>query len=202
MKEITPYKELESALKELDNGGRFYNILTKADDGNITTAELTKAAGAASVFTDRQKMIVYLEMSLMELDLEKKAKVLNILNDDLSKSYKKYQPLYFRPLDNIEAVANSTSVIITGTPKLIESKSEFTGFIMIPIMAGSVTTFTMIPIIEMYNIYELKDLETEKEIIIAHSKSDDKLPEVPLKCGGVIKELKNEKNENKSTKKF
>ncbi|MBT31319.1 MAG: hypothetical protein CMO01_16820 [Thalassobius sp.] len=194
MKEITPYNKLETALTELDNGGRFYNILTKADDGNITTAELSKAAGAASMFTDKQKMIIYLEMSLLDLEHANKEKIISSLSDDLLSSYKKYQPKYFKPSDNIDQSEISSSAIITGIPKLIESKSEFTGFIMIPIMAGSVTTFSMIPIIELYNIYELQDLETGKDIIIAHTKGDGKLPEIPLKCGGVIKELKKDKS--------
>ncbi|UZR99513.1 hypothetical protein [Chondrinema litorale] len=194
MKEITPYNELETALTELDNGGRFYNILTKADDGNITSAELSKAAGAATMFTDKQKMIIYLEMSLLDLEQENKDKVLSSLSDDLFTSYKKYQPKYFVPSDDINQAEISSSAIITGIPKLIESKDEFSGFIMIPIMAGNVTTFSMIPIIELFNIYELKDVETGKDIIIAHTKGDGELPEIPLKCGGVIKELKKGKN--------
>ena len=36
MKKIIPYKSSNEALTALDNGGRFYNIFTKAGDGVIT----------------------------------------------------------------------------------------------------------------------------------------------------------------------
>lgn len=42
MKKVSPYQNLNTALKSLDNGGRFYNILTKAEDGIINQAEIGK----------------------------------------------------------------------------------------------------------------------------------------------------------------
>ena len=61
MKKITPYKTTRNAITAMDNGGRFYNLLTKANDGNVSTSELAKVAG---VFSDKQKMVLYLDMSL------------------------------------------------------------------------------------------------------------------------------------------
>ena len=45
MKKIEPYKSIDEATLSLDNGGRFYNVLTKSDDGIISTSELGKVAG-------------------------------------------------------------------------------------------------------------------------------------------------------------
>ena len=56
MKKVNPYKSQAAALKSLDNGGRFFNVLTKADDGQITSAELSKVAGA---FSNKQLMNLY-----------------------------------------------------------------------------------------------------------------------------------------------
>lgn len=55
MRKIAPYKTAKNALASLDNGGRFYNVLTQANDGDVTSAELAKVTG---VFSDMQKMIV------------------------------------------------------------------------------------------------------------------------------------------------
>lgn len=44
MREVQPYRTERGLLKALDNGGRFFNIFTKAGDAQITRAELAKAA--------------------------------------------------------------------------------------------------------------------------------------------------------------
>ena len=51
-----PYRTVRNALTSIDNGGRFYNLLTKANDGNISTSELGKVAGS---FSDKQKREAY-----------------------------------------------------------------------------------------------------------------------------------------------
>lgn len=192
MKKITPYKTYRNALASLDNGGRFFDFWSKADDGDITSAELRKAAG---VFSGMQKTIIYLEMSLISLDREAKEKVLAHLSGDLQESYSKYKPTCFLPAEASQSAVIAQSAVIKGIPKLLDSKTEFTGFIMIPIMTGKTTTFTMIPIMDQYDIYELRDEESEEDFFIAHNRGGRKLPEQAIHCGGVIKELKGRKGE-------
>ena len=75
MKKIEPYRNINDAISNLDNGGRFYNILTKADDGIISKSELGKVGG---IFNDKQQMILFLELSISKLDNGKK--MLSFLN--------------------------------------------------------------------------------------------------------------------------
>ena len=78
MRKIMPYKTQRNALAALDNGGRFYNIFTEADDGEISTAELARVAGA---FTDKQKMFLYLDMALAGLDQDAAHIVINSMSN-------------------------------------------------------------------------------------------------------------------------
>ena len=94
------------------------------------------------------------------------------------------------------------SAIITGIPRLIDAKTKFNGFIMVPIITNNVTTFIMVHIFEQYDVYTLRDSESSKEVLIAHSKRAKKLPEQMLKCGGVLKELKAENNKNSKSDLF
>lgn len=96
----------------------------------------------------------------------------------------------------------SFNAIITGFPKHVDSKSDFTGFIMIPIMAGKVMTFTMIPIMDEYDVYEIKDEQTSKTFLIAHTIGGQKLPEKRIVVAGILKELKAHENEEVGSKKF
>ncbi|MDT0678108.1 hypothetical protein [Autumnicola musiva] len=73
---------------------------------------------------------------------------------------------------------------------------------MIPVMAGKAMTFMMIPIIEQYNVYELRDEKTSETFIIAHSKDSDVLPQEKIVIAGVIKELKTNKDKNAPGRKF
>ncbi|MEQ9266242.1 MAG: hypothetical protein RLN81_13520 [Balneolaceae bacterium] len=193
MKKITPYKTERNALAALDNGGRFYNLITKADDGKISTAELSKAAG---VFSGKQQMVLFLEMSLSALSPDSRKQILSSVSEDIKEAIYKYPTQHLLPSEAKENGVLSHNAIVTGVPKRIDSTDKFTGFIMIPMITGKVTTFVMIPIIEQYDIYELRDEASSKEFLIAHSKSSNKLPETRVKCAGILKELKSEDKED------
>ncbi|WP_405606214.1 hypothetical protein [Polaribacter sp. Asnod1-A03] len=196
MQKVKPYTKINEALLSLDNGGRFYNLFTKAKDGVISQAELGKIGG---IFNDKQKMILFLELSLSKLTATEKEIILKKLDEKLKIDYLKYKPQNLLPSEVIEKSVLSSNIILTGIPKLIDSKSDFKGFIMIPIMTGKVMTFSMIPIIENYDVYELKNEESSETFIIAHSKSSDKLPNKKIVIAGVLKELEKDKNGNKKT---
>lgn len=199
MKKIEPYKDVIEALQSLDNGGRFYNFRTKAEDGIINQAELGKVGG---LFNGKQQMILFLELSILQLNKAEKDSIISKLDNSLQKNYQKYKSQKLLPSEAISEGIISSNAIITGTPKLIDSKTDFTGFIMFPIMAGNVTTFTMIPIIEEYDVYELRDEETFETFIIAHLKDSKKLPSKKMILGGVLKELNTSENESKAKTKF
>ena len=69
-------------------------------------------------------------------------------------------------------------------------------------MAGSVMTFMMVPIIDQYDVYELKDEASSGSFLIAHAKGATKLPQARIKVAGVLKELKAKKDEENASKKF
>lgn len=192
MKHITPFTSQHEALTVLDNGGRFYNLITKANDGEINSAELSKVAGLIS---GKQQMILFLEMSLSKLSTDSRQQIFNSLSDDLKESIKKYPTQHLLPSEAEQKGTLSQNAIITGIPKYVESSSSFNGFIMVPIMTGKVTTFTMIPIIEKYDVYEVRDRISSESFLIAHTKSDDKLPEKMITFGGILKELKKDKDD-------
>lgn len=199
MKKIQPYKNIYEAIQSLDNGGRFYNILTKADDGIINQAELGKVGG---IFNSKQQMILFFEMSTLELNQKEKDIIISKFDNSLISSYQKYKSQELLPSEAQLKGVISSNAIITGIPKLIDSKSEFNGFIMFPIMAGSVTTFMMIPIIDEYDVYELKDEESSETFLIAHLKDSEKLPQKKMIIGGVLKELQTNEKEDKAEGKF
>lgn len=60
MREVQPYRTERGLLKILDNGGRFFNIFTRAGDDQITRAELAKAAGT---FGSAPKAALFFEMA-------------------------------------------------------------------------------------------------------------------------------------------
>ena len=187
MKKVTPYKSYRYALASLDNGGRFYNLISKAKDGDISSAELAKAAGITS---GSQQMILYLEMSLCSLAADVKEKVLTHLSADLKAEYQKHKPTNYSPEDARHSAKATTTAMVTGVPKLVDAKTEFVGFVMVPIVSRTTTTFSMIPILDTYDVYELRDVNSDEQYFIAHGRRRQKLPEVLTRCGGVIKELK------------
>ncbi|MFP2996022.1 hypothetical protein ABN763_08925 [Spongiivirga sp. MCCC 1A20706] len=199
MKEIAPYTDSIQATKTLDNGGRFFNVFTKEDDGVISQAELNKVAGLLS---GKQQMILHLELLLSALSANQKQAVLTKLDDSLKGIYRKYKPEKLTVAEALDKGKLSSNVIISGVPRMIDTKTEFNGFIMIPIMTGKVTTFSMVPIIDQYDVYEVRDEVSKARVIIAHAKGQQKLPEKSLAIGGVLKELKKSKIAETTNEKY
>jgi len=73
---------------------------------------------------------------------------------------------------------------------------------MIPIMAGKTMTMMMIPIMDKYDVYEMKDDINGEQFFIAHARSDNKLPQEKITIAGIIKELKADKKEDQPSEKF
>ena len=195
MKKIEPYKNINEATLSLDNGGRFYNVLTKSDDGIISSSELGKVAG---LFIDKQKMVLFLDLAISNFDVNAKEKIVNSLDVSLRSTYEKYKSQEFLPSEAYDKGILSSNSIITGFPKKIDSKSDFNGVIVLPVGKS----FVVMPIIDKYDVYEIRDEVSDDTFLIAHARGSIVLPEKKIKVAGVLKELKANKNEKKASKRF
>ena len=195
MKKIEPYKNINEATLSLDNGGRFYNVLTKSDDGIISTSELGKVAG---LFIDKQKMVLFLDLAISNFDVNTKEKIVNSLDASLRSTYEKYKSHELLPSEAYDKGILSCNSIITGFPKKIDSKSDFHGVMVLPVGKS----FVVMPIIDKYDVYEIRDEVSDDTFLIAHARGSIVLPEKKIKVAGVLKELKANKNEKKASKRF
>ncbi len=196
MKHIQPFTSSAEALSKLDNGGRLWDFSSKANDGNISKAELAKAAG---VFSSTQKIMLYLEMHLSELSSDESAKIRAALDPDLQSLYLKNRPKRHSIATAATEAQPGSPIITQGIPELVDAKTAFLGFIMIPIVTNGITTFSMIPIIDQYDVYRLKVEGDSTEFLIAHGRGKKKLDNRQQLFGGIIKSLE---KENSGTDKF
>lgn len=192
MKKIEPYKSKTEALQILDNGGRFYNFLTKASDGVINTSELREVAGG---FNSKRQMILFLEMSIINLSEAEQTEIFESLDSSLQKMFSKYRHLKLTVSNAKTEGKKSSNAIITGIPKLIDKNTQFEGFILVPVVTGNVTTFMTIPFLDEYDVYELQDQGSFDTILIAQSKDAGKLPPKKVTLGGELKEMLKSENE-------
>lgn len=199
MKKIIPYQNCVEALNQLDNGGRFYNLFTKAKDGEINVAELSKVAGR---FNQKQRLILFLELSLSKLSKEEQIDIISKLDDDLRKNFLKYKAQELKASEVETCGVLSSNVLITGVPTIKDTKSEFQGLILIPIFTGNVMSFVPVPIMDMYDIYEINDEDANTSFLIAHTRSKTKLPSRSVTVGGALKEIEVKVDGVKSMRKY
>jgi hypothetical protein len=199
MKQIIPYQNITEALTHLDNGGRFYNLFTKAEDGKISSAELSKVAG---MFNEKQQLVLFLELSMSSLPKEDQVAIISKLDDKLRKDFLKYKAQELMASEAEARGVLAMNAIITGVPLKKESKSEFKGLILIPISTGKAMTFVPVPIIDQYDIYEVRDDHSSDTFLIAHHRDKDKLPAEKIKMAGVLKELEIKTDDVKGHQKF
>lgn len=199
MEQIIPYQNITAALVQLDNGGHFFNLFSKAEDGEITAAELSKVAG---MFNERQKLVLYLELSISALPKEDQMDIISKLDDKLRRDFLKYKAQELMASEAEERGVLSANAIIKGIPMLKDSESEFKGLILIPLSTGKAMTFVPVPIIDQYDIYEIRDDHSSETFLIAHYRGKEKLPAEKLKIAGVIKDLEIKVDGVKSRQKF
>ena len=73
---------------------------------------------------------------------------------------------------------------------------------MIPIMSGKAMTMVMIPIMDKYDVYEVRDEVKDEKFLIAHARSENKLLPEQITIAGIIKELKADKKGDQPAQKF
>jgi hypothetical protein len=199
MKQLNPYTTISEAMNHLDNGGRFYNLFTKANDGEINVAELSKVGG---LFNEKQRLILLLEFSIHKLSKKDQVDIISSLDDRLRTAFLKYKAQELTPYHADELGIIGSNAIITGIPKLKESKSEFQGVILIPIATGKAMTFVPIPIIDQYDIYEIYDPQQSEVFLIAHHRGKSKLPTEMNRVAGVLKQIEVTQDGVKRNQKF
>lgn len=196
MKEIKPYKTVTGLTKAIDNGGRFYNLFSHAEDNLVTRGELAKAAG---VFSSGDNAFLFLEMAQQELSPKDHAAVEQMLEPELRKKYRRQRPKAIVPSSVDSKGKAGTAVIVTGYPRFVENKTEFNGFIMIPISTGKVTTFSMVPIYDQFDLYEVFDDKRMRKpsSVVARSRGKRLEHDGPVRFGGVLRKWEVEKGEER-----
>lgn len=180
MKHVVPFENSHDAVTTLDNGGRFYNLLTEANDGHISMQEVARVAG---LFTDKQKMVLYFALSISKLKAPFCEIVKAALSGGIKLAYNKYLPQQLLPSEAVTKGVISSNAIVTGIPTKVDSKRELVGFIFVP-------PSILVPIVDRYDIYEMRDDEQAEPLLIAHARGSEKLPEQTIKVAGVLKEMK------------
>ena len=184
MQQIRPYQTALGAKKTLDNGGRFYNLWTKAGDQVIDAGELARAAG---VYSSDARAFLYLEMALMDLSSEQQAEVMSLLSPELSRRITEKRPKILQP-STVEKEGNTgISAIVTGYPSYVEDKTQLRGFVVIvtPVIA-------LIPIMDRFDVYEVYDTPemVEPRTVVATVRGSKRLDGVYARFGGILKELR------------
>ncbi|MEE2882515.1 MAG: hypothetical protein VYD70_02210 [Planctomycetota bacterium] len=199
MRELKPYRTKQGLQKAIDNGGRFYNFFTHKDDRVVTRAELAKAAG---VFTAGVNAFLFLEMAQQGLESKDQQSIIDLLDSGLRKAYRRNKPKILAPSEVERGGTAGTSVIVTGYPKFVEDRTQFNGFIMIPIMSGKVMTFMMIPIFDQFDVYEVFDDRRMRKpnSMVATVRGQRFTHEGPIRFGGVLRKLTFEDSTQKSHK--
>ncbi len=185
MQSVIPYQNYTGALEALDNGGRFYNIFTKAKDDEVSPVELAKVAG---VFSSKQKMFLFYEMAVRELGESDRQSLFDNLSEGLQAAYEEHRPQNLLPSEADSKGVASKTAILTGYPRFVTDKTVFNGFIFIPMSTGKSMMMIMIPIMDQYDIYELTDDSSSAKTFIANVRGSEKLPVELSRFGGILKE--------------
>ncbi len=154
MQEINPYRTFQELEQDLDNGGRFYNLFTKAGDRVVSSAELKKAA---SVVASEYVAFLYLEMAVSDLVKSRHSSIAELLEPDLLSRFDEQKPNSTVPSQVGTDPTVGTSLIVSGYTRYLSDKTRFQGMITIPITTGNSTMYMLQPIYDHFELFEMFD---------------------------------------------
>lgn len=191
MREIKPYKTLQGAKASLDNGGRFFNLLTRAGDDRINNIELAKAAG---VYLCASHAFVFLDMSLRDLPDSQRLQVLSLLEKKLAGRYQKYGPQSLSPSAAKLEGQPGTLAVVEGYPQFVSDQVQKRQTIM---MVGSMILPIMVD--DHFQTYELYQGAPARGAALAMAvpHATQKLEKALTRFGGVLREFTFEGNPKK-----
>ncbi|QDV45334.1 hypothetical protein Enr13x_52100 [Stieleria neptunia] len=156
MLEVKAFKSVNDLIGELDNGGRFYHLFSHADDKIVTKGELAKAAGQ---LVGANNAFLFLKLATLGFSEAEKFAILNMLEPNLRERYRESMPKVINPSSVDHEGKAGDAVVVEGPVEHCHDKTQFGGFIMIPITVGEITTYTMTPIFDNYAVYRVFDEE-------------------------------------------
>jgi hypothetical protein len=187
MRKVKPYRTFHGAARALDNGGRFFNLFTRAGDDVVSRAELARVAGVTGGVTGA---LVFFEMALCELGEGDRSRLVAMLEPKLRRRLRDEPVESIAPERFARNAVAGRPYIVEGRAKKVASKTGISGFIFIPVTAGNVTSFSMIPITEVYDVYEVSGTRVKSGPgcrLTLRKKTDIALSR-PIRWGGVAKE--------------
>jgi hypothetical protein len=201
MRELKPYHTVNGLKKAIDNGGRFYNLFTAANDAVVSRGELAKAAG---VFSAGVSAFLFLEMAQQNLSHDDQLAVIDLLETNLQKQFLRARPVTLAPSAVEKEGVVGRSVMVSGFPRFVENRNQFKGMIMIPVMVGKVMVPMMIPIFDKFDVYEVFDDEKMKKpnSVIATVRGKRLEHDGPMRFGGVLRKLDFEDKSQKTHQYF
>jgi hypothetical protein len=188
MRVVTPYKTFRAALRALDNGGRFYDLLAKARDEKIAFSEIAKVAG---VFTSYSSAFLFFDLAIYQLSPREKHRLVSSFSEFQAAMYRANGPVHMRPSEVDSAGKAGNTAIVAGHIRHVKRREEFGGFIMMPMMTGSNTLPMMVPIYDQFDVYEVRDAESEglSGTLVATSRGSRFRGETAVRLGGYLRAL-------------
>jgi hypothetical protein len=184
VRQVIPYRTLRGATKALDNGGRFYNLFSKAHDDVVSGAELARAAG---VFSSDVRAFLFFEMALVDLAPDERRGVISALSADMLDQMHANRPRILAP-SSVEAEGEAgMPAVVTGYPVFVEDRSEFRGF-RILVAYRAVMFLPMIDQFDVYEVYDTLEMKSPRTVI-ATARGSKRLDGIPTRFAGVLKEL-------------
>lgn len=166
MKQIKPFNNLADAQKSLDNGGKLFNLFSRAEDGAITEAEINKAAGNSS---GSQDMALFLLLATSRLIDEDKDALLGMLSKTARSNSELYAPQFLTPAVDSE-LEEGVNLMVHGTLKLISQSDELSAYTKKLLIAGKVPTYNFESVFDSHVVYEFTDSNTGNSMLAIHTK--------------------------------
>ena len=159
MQEVEAYRSKNELTSVIDNGGRFYNVFSRANDQVVTKGELAKAAG---MWASDLNAFLFLDLATFDLDEMEKLAVEDTLEPDLRNRYRQASTRVIAASDIDGEGQAGDAIIVEGSVQKCHEKTKFSGYIYVPITVGDVTTFTVTPIFDHFSVYRLFDGDSRK----------------------------------------
>lgn len=182
MRLVTPYETAAALIRDLDNGGRWFNFFTAKSDGVVFASELKKAAGAWTLATAS----LYLDLAAVALGAADRAELERALDPVLKARL--LPPVWLPPEGLAAASRQGWSVVTSGRLRFVETTSVTTYTTTTTSDGEGNSTVSVTPQTTEYSLYQLVDPDGDGAALLALP-ADPRLGDGRIRLAGPLQRL-------------
>lgn len=180
MHKVTPYRTRRGLERALDNGGRWYDLFSRAGDGRVSESELSRAASGR----DPGLFLALAGALLSDAD---RSRIIDVLPEATAERVRLFRPTRASPARVAGARDVGGRYVVEGRLHAVTDPEILLRNVVFRITDG--TDRSSYPLGDPYKVFQVRADEADDGPFVLFARGRRAPPTVPMRLGGILRRL-------------